>query len=56
MMENTRSVLMVQRKVSLKKIEDEIDSLYEDSVVDGDFIDTEQHKLYVYLEEIESEE
>jgi hypothetical protein len=39
-----------------KKIEDEIDSLYEDSVIDGDFIDTEQHKLYVYLEEIESEE
>ena len=39
-----------------KKIEDEIDSLYEDSVVDGDFIDAEQHKLYAYLEEIESEE
>lgn len=38
-----------------KKIEDEIDNLYEDSVVDGDFIDTEQHKLYVYLETVEGE-
>ena len=39
-----------------KKIENEIEGLYEDSVVDGDFIDTVQHKLYAYLEEIESEE
>lgn len=39
-----------------KKIENEIEALYEDSVVDGDFIDTEQHKLYAYLETVESEE
>ena len=39
-----------------KKIEDELEEIYNFDAVEGDTIDTEQHKLYVYLEEIESEE
>lgn len=39
-----------------KKIEDELEEIYNFDAVEGDAIDTAQHKLYVYLEEIESEE
>ena len=39
-----------------KKIEDELEEIYNFDAVEGDTIDTAQHKLYVYLEEIESEE
>lgn len=39
-----------------KKIEEELEEIYESDVVEGDTIDTSAHKLYVYLEEIESEE
>ena len=39
-----------------KKIEDELEEIYNFDAVEGDTIDTAQHKLYAYLEEIESEE
>ena len=39
-----------------KKIEDELEEIYDFDAVEGDTIDTGAHKLYVYLEEIESEE
>ena len=39
-----------------KKIEEELEEIYEFDAVEGDTIDTSAHKLYVYLEEIESEE
>ena len=39
-----------------KKIEDELEEIYNFDAVEGNTIDTAQHKLYVYLEEIESEE
>ena len=39
-----------------KKIEDELEEIYNFDAVEGDTIDTAQHELYVYLEEIESEE
>lgn len=39
-----------------KKIEDELEEIYDADSVEGDTIDTNVHKLYVYLEEVESEE
>lgn len=39
-----------------KKIEDELEEIYNFDAVEGDTIDTAQHKLYVYLETVESEE
>lgn len=39
-----------------KKIEEELEEIYEFDAVEGDTIDTAQHKLYVYLETVESEE
>jgi hypothetical protein len=39
-----------------KKIEDELEEIYNFDAVEGDTIDTSAHKLYVYLEETESEE
>ena len=39
-----------------KKIEDELEEIYNFDSVEGDTIDTAQHKLYVYLEDTESEE
>ena len=39
-----------------KKIEDTLEEIYNESAIEGDTIDTSAHKLYVYLEEIESEE
>ena len=39
-----------------KKIEDELEEIYDFDAVEGDTIDTNAHKLYAYLEEIESEE
>ena len=39
-----------------KKIEDELEEIYNFDAVEGDTIDTAQHKLYVYLEDTESEE
>lgn len=39
-----------------KKIEEELEEIYNFDAVECDTIDTAQHKLYVYLEEIESEE
>ena len=39
-----------------KKIEEELEEIYNFDAVEGDTIDTAQHKLYVYLEEVESEE
>lgn len=39
-----------------KKIEDELEEIYEFDAVEGDTIDTSAHKLYVYLETVESEE
>ena len=39
-----------------KKIEEELEEIYEFDAVEGDTIDTGAHKLYVYLETVESEE
>ena len=39
-----------------KKIEDELEEIYDADSAEGDTIDTNVHKLYVYLEEVESEE
>lgn len=39
-----------------KKIEEELEEIYEFDAVEGDTIDTSAHKLYVYLETVESEE
>ena len=39
-----------------KKIEDELEEIYDFDAVEGDTIDTSAYKLYVVLEEIESEE
>jgi hypothetical protein len=39
-----------------KKIEDALEEIYEFDAVEGDTIDTSVHKLYVYLETVESEE
>lgn len=39
-----------------KKIEDELEEIYNFDAVEGDTIDTDAHKLYAYLEDTESEE
>lgn len=39
-----------------KKIEDALEEIYNDDAIEGDTIDTTVHKLYAYLEEVESEE
>lgn len=39
-----------------KKIEDELEEIYDFDAVEGDTIDTSAYKLYAYLEDMESEE
>lgn len=39
-----------------KKIEDELEEIYDFDAVEADTIDTSAHKLYAYLEDTESEE